>query len=78
MVEWKYRKAERERKRECSGEMVEAGHDHVERGGRGGEPKGQRGESGMIESNERERGGASSTFYSGPGLWGGAYLAIAR
>ena len=56
---------------------MEAGHDHVERGRRGGDPKGQRGESGMEESEERERGGASSPFYSGPDLWGGAYLAIA-
>ena len=47
---------ERQREREESRE-VEAGHDHVERRGRGGEPKGQRGESGMRESRARERRG---------------------
>ena len=54
---------------------MEAGHDHV-RGGR--EPQGQRGESKWESSEQRERGGASSPSYSGPDLWGGAYLAIAR
>ena len=46
---------------------------------RGEEPQGQRGES-MWESGEQREigGGASSPSYSGPDLWGGAYLAIAR
>ena len=61
---------------------MEAGHDHVERWRRGGEPKrGREVREVRVprgKNNEKERGGASSLFYSGPGLWGGAYLAIAR
>ena len=45
---------------------------------RGEEPQGQRGERVWESREQRERGGASSPSYSGPDLWGGAYLAIAR
>ena len=49
----------------------------MERWGRVEEPKRGR-EVRVPRGTSRERGGASSPFYSGPGLWGRAYLAVAR
>ena len=45
---------------------------------RGEEPQGQRAERVWESREQRGRGGASSPSYSGPDLWGGVYLAIAR
>jgi hypothetical protein len=45
---------------------VEASHDIMEGGGRNGEKGGARGQE--VRVRERERGGACSPFYIGPGL----------
>ena len=56
---------------------MEASHDHVEKVGEES-PRGREVRVGGRVESKRERGGASSPSYSGPDLWGGAYLAIAR
>ena len=68
---------EREREGEGEGEREwRPAMTHVE----GGEesPRGREMRVSGRAVSKRERGGASSPSYSGPDLWGGAYLAIAR
>ena len=71
--------AERGRdEREWRNGGVEAGHDHMERGGRGGEPKtGREVRVPRGKRDKRERG-ESAPFIVGQAYGGGAYLAVAR
>jgi hypothetical protein len=67
-----------ERQREGENREVEAGHGHMERGGKGIRGGGTRGhERSKLEAGVREgRGGGSSPFYSGPGLLGNSQVNV--
>jgi hypothetical protein len=59
-----------ERQREGESREVEAGHGHVERGGKGMQREwGERGqETSKLQAGVREEGGASSPFNRRPSL----------
>ena len=62
------RVVEAEKDREKESREVEAGHDHVERGGKKGEQGGKRQERERERERERE-GRASSPFYRVTPTW---------
>ena len=55
----------REKQREGESREVEASHDHIEEGGKGGETRGQ-----GARERQKQGGGTSSPFYSGPDIHG--------
>jgi hypothetical protein len=59
-------------------ERVEASHGQVERGGKGIGREGEQGGKKQESKRTREQGGASSHFYSGPGLPGCCKVTVGR